>query len=248
MTAPVSALIGATAGVGRAMAEHYAVLGHDLILVASDPRDLNALRQDIELRHGVRVETHQVQFANATTTQFDQLVQALRTCPSLRVLAFPIGLSSPNDGPLTDPKLADDIWMVNFVSVLKLTQAYLHTATCEAPLRVIGFSSIATARGRSGNVVYSAAKRALESYFESLRHAYADTPVRFQLYRLGYAQSQQSFGKKLLFPVKPTSWIAQQIDRDGLNNFGSRYLPSWWWMICTLLRWLPWHIFKRLSF
>ena len=40
------------------------------------------------------------------------------------------------------------------------------------------------------NVAYSAAKRALASFFESLRHACADTGVAVQFYVLGYMDTE----------------------------------------------------------
>ena len=48
--------------------------------------------------------------------------------------------------------------------------------------------------GRSRNVAYSAAKRALASFFESLRHAFADSGVVVQFYVLGYMDTELAAG------------------------------------------------------
>ena len=48
-------VIGASAGLGRAIAERLAADGHALYLIASDPRDIAALVSDLNIRFGVKV-------------------------------------------------------------------------------------------------------------------------------------------------------------------------------------------------
>ena len=40
-------VVGASAGVGRGLAARFAAAGHDLVLVASDERDLAAMAADL---------------------------------------------------------------------------------------------------------------------------------------------------------------------------------------------------------
>ena len=62
---------------------------------------------------------------------------------------------------------------------------------------IVGFGSIAGARGRSRNIVYAAAKRGLQTYFESLRHGHLPSALRVQFHRLGFLRSNLTFGMKL---------------------------------------------------
>ncbi|MBN8483018.1 MAG: SDR family NAD(P)-dependent oxidoreductase, partial [Xanthomonadales bacterium] len=50
-------VIGASSGLGRALAVELARRGRPLLLVASDARDLDALACDLGLRFGVAVGT-----------------------------------------------------------------------------------------------------------------------------------------------------------------------------------------------
>jgi NAD(P)-dependent dehydrogenase (short-subunit alcohol dehydrogenase family) len=65
---------------------------------------------------------------------------------------------------------------------------------------IVLFSSIAAApRGR--NVVYGAAKAALEHYGRSLQHRLAGGPVRVQVYALGYVDTAMSAGQRSCSPA-----------------------------------------------
>lgn len=114
--------------------------------------------------------------------------------------------------------------------------------------RVVGFGSIAAVRGRKANVVYSASKRGLESYFESLRHLTANTGVIVQFYRLGYVETQQSFGQRLLFPVVTPEQVARDIMARAGRDFGVRFFPGFWRLIALAVAWLPWRLYKNLDF
>jgi short-subunit dehydrogenase len=112
----------------------------------------------------------------------------------------------------------------------------------------VGFGSIAAVRGRSANVVYSAAKRALESYFESLRHRLTSAKVRVQFYRLGYMDTQQSFGKRLLLPKASPEQIARDVVRNLDRDVGFTTRPRFWIAVSLIVRCLPWALFRRLKF
>jgi len=107
---------------------------------------------------------------------------------------------------------------------------------------------VAAVRGRSRNVAYSAAKRALQCYFESLRHALSDRQVEVQFYVLGYLDTNLAFGKRT--PIRRASPIrlAEYIYRRRADSFGVKHYPAIWRPICAVVRWLPWSVFRRLQF
>lgn len=55
MSRPVAIVTGASAGIGRAFAEHYAAHGHDLVVVARREERLRELAERLAARHGVAV-------------------------------------------------------------------------------------------------------------------------------------------------------------------------------------------------
>jgi short-subunit dehydrogenase len=113
---------------------------------------------------------------------------------------------------------------------------------------IVGFGSIAAVRGRTRNAAYSAAKRALASYFESVRHALRDTPVHVQFYVLGYLDTNLAFAQDTKLPRASPAKCAEHVFRRRHADAGVTYYPHYWRPICAVLRLLPWSVFRKLSF
>ena len=244
----MSALIlGASAGLGRALGRELAAKGHDLVLVARDARDLDAEAAHLHLTHGVRVQPIAAD-ASRPAALIAVLQAALGVDYEADIVLCPIGFSrSDDDCGLALPDV-EAVLATNLVAVMALLTWLLPAMQAKASGSVVGFSSVAVLRGRGSNVTYAAAKRGLESYFESLRHHLADTPIRVQLYRLGYLDTQQSFGKKLLFPKADPAIIARRVAGQLHRDTGRVTLPAYWWLISLAVRLLPWAAFRRLRF
>jgi short-subunit dehydrogenase len=224
-------VVGASAGVGRALADELARTGHDLVLVARDDRDLDALAADLSMRHGVKVTPFACDLANDDTA-FDEVISVCRgALEELVYVLFPIGTVDDGDDGLT-------AWATSeFLSELAGRRG-----------TVVFFSSIAAAAPRRRNVVYSAAKAALESYARSLRHRFAGSEVAIQVYALGYVDTTMTFGRPLLLPKADPARIAHTVVRNLDAGPQFRYLPRWWGPIVRVLSVLPWPIYRRLDF
>jgi hypothetical protein len=81
-----------------------------------------------------------------------------------------------------------------------------------------------------------------------LRHLTAGTDVRVQFFRLGYVDTQQSFGQRLLFPVVSPQQVANHVVASAHTDFGAQYYPRFWQLIALAVAWLPWPLYKRLNF
>lgn len=240
-------VFGASAGLGRYVAEAFARSGHDLLLIASDYRDLEATANDLRLRFGVRVEPCVCQ-VGTDTDWFDPLTSRIRTFGVLDALMFPIGASSEDDQGFLGLDEARRIVDINFLAVAATVSFTLPDMLRCGKGVIVGFGSVASARGRSRNVVYSAAKRGLQSYFESLRHITAGSGVRTQFFQMGYLRTQQSFGRHLLFPPADPRDLAREIVGGLHTREGVFFRPKYWRFVILVLRLLPWFVFRRLSF
>lgn len=90
---------------------------------------------------------------------------------------------------------------------------------------IVGFGSVAAVRGRSYNMSYSAAKRALESYFESLRHALSERDIRVQFYVAGFLDTNLAYGVRTHLPKADPHRLADEVVRQLGKDIGMRYFP-----------------------
>lgn len=238
-------VFGASAGVGRALARELAAKGYDLVLVSRNPDDLKAEAAHLRTRFRVAVDWVAVDASSPTAT-----VEVLRSIASdgkVKDLFFPIGMADDNDDGLLPETETTALINANLTSIAAVVSLFLAPMLKAESGNIVGFGSVAALRGRGTNVAYAAAKRGLESYFESLRFRTSFTPVRVQFYRLGYVDTHLTFGRKLLpLPMISPETVAKRVVRN-LNHDVSRFLPGFWWGIAILLRLLPWSIFRRIK-
>jgi short-subunit dehydrogenase len=238
-------VIGASAGLGRALAGCLAEAGHELVLVARDGRDLDAVSRDLSIRFGGRVS-----WIEADLTAFDpaalrdQVLQRLGGIDALFVIS---GLGDDSDrGPMADSLLRRLI-EVNYTAPISVINAFLPDLARAEPTHLVGIGSVAAIRGRSRNMVYGSAKRGLEFYFEALRHRFSQTGCRVQFYRVGFMDTTM-LGNQLPGPlvVKPET-VARAMVRRLNGPQGCTFLPRRWMLVALILRLLPWALFKRMK-
>ena len=241
MTAVV---VGASSGLGRALAVELARNGHDLLLVASDARDLAVMAADLHLRYAVRTESLAIDLA-ASANPGARILEALDGLPSPQALLLPVGMSrSDDDGSLAAAGIGQ-LLAINLHAPIAIAHALL-PALLDARGVIVGFGSIAGARGRSRNIVYAAAKRGLQTYFESLRHSHLPSALRVQFHRLGFLRSNLTFGMKLPLPAAEPEAVARTVVASlGQGSF-TRYQPRWWGLVALLVQSLPWFVFRSM--
>ena len=217
------------------------------MLVSRDRHDLAAEAAHLRLVYGVDVE-----YVAADAAQPEHLVAALRERlghdSGIRNVLFPVGASRDDDNGHLPPADCARLLAVNLGCVIHVTAAFLPELLQARQGNLVGFGSVAAARGRRTNMVYAAAKRGLASYFESLGLVTDGTGVHTQFYHLGYVATQQSYGKKLLFPTISPERVATFVVNHLNEDISGRYLPGFWWVISRLVRLVPRPVFRRLRF
>ena len=240
-------VVGASSGLGRALAEELARGGHPLVLVSSDARDLLPLASDLTVRFGAAVRT-----VAADAAEHAGLAAALdRAVPSgqpITALLFPVGAVEQGDDGRLEPELAERLVRVNLLSVSSVVGRFLPRLISQGRGTIVGFGSVAALRGRSSNVVYAAAKRSLDSYFESLRHLSEPRGLTVAFYVLGYLDTQLAYGRRLLLPKADPKRVAKRVCRALGRERGRHYVPWFWYPAAILLRAIPWAVFRRLNF
>lgn len=238
-----SFVVGASAGLGRALSEELARRGHDLVLLASDERDVLALTRDLALTHGVKTYPLAADLANidAARLRADHS-EAFGDLDNIFVVA---GFSDITDTGSLEPGLLERLIATNFTGAVRIVNAVLDDIAAQPNGHIVGVGSVAAIRARRSNIVYGASKRALEFYFEALRHRLAGSRCRVQFYRAGYMATNMLGDRTTLLPVARPERVAQAIINRMGGPSGVRYLPAWWRWVALVFRLVPWPIFRR---
>jgi short-subunit dehydrogenase len=240
-------VVGASAGVGRALAERLARNGYDLVLVARDSRDLEPTANDLSLRFGRRCTfiTADIGRADWDITSF--LSECQNRIGDIDCLMVPAGAVASDDFG-ANPEVIAGVIATNFVGPARLAAAFGRGMAERGRGSLVLFSSIAAAAPRRRNAAYSAAKAALEVYAKALRHELEPRGVKVLVIALGYVDTRQSYGMRLLFPIARPESVAEYVAGAAQHSAGKRHFPWFWFWITALLRLLPWSIYRRLSF
>ncbi len=217
-------VVGASSGLGRALASELARDGYALLLVASDRRDLDALGASLNLEHGVAVRALALDLAREADPGA-RIAATLDGMPPASALLLPIGYSREDDDLSLDASAIGQLLAVN-----------LH-----APLATVH------GKGRGRNVVYAGAKRALVSLYESLRQRYHARELRVQLYELGFMATNLTYGMTLPLPVVEPDVVARIVVRKLRSGSSRRYFPRWWALVAMLVRAMPWFVYRRMK-
>jgi short-subunit dehydrogenase len=241
-------IVGASSGLGRALSEEAARRHHNVLIVSSDSRDLAAMAASLHLQYGVEAKYLDYEFGKPLT--HDDAIKAIASAAGsfgVDVLLYPLGFAQEDDTGFLDDVSSLRLVRINFLTQVGLTTALWPALRERERASIVGFGSVAAVRGRSRNVVYAAAKRALSSYFESLRHLATGTNIRIQFYELGYLDTAQTFGKTLPLPKASTQRLARLVLKR-LDRTGGPIFYAWCWRpICIALRFAPWFIYKRIK-
>jgi short-subunit dehydrogenase len=241
-------VIGASAGLGRALSKKLAAEENNLILISRDNRDLKATASDLLILYNINVVTLPVDLS-ANTDFLSELEQKINIFGGIDGIFFPIGIVDSNDYIRHDPALLNYLNNANYVSIVNIITRFWDSLIQRQNRAVlVGFGSVASIKGRNFNVNYSASKRALLSFFESLRHAASKTNITVQFYILGYLNTNLSFGKKTVLPKAKTDILANKICQNLFKDFGITYYPRYWRIISIIIKMTPWTLFKRVSF
>lgn len=241
-------IVGASAGLGRSLAEKFASEKNDLILISSDMRDLVPLKSDLEIRFKVKIIPIEMSFKK-TPLDFTEITKSLSHLSPLDGILLPLGYSDTNDTPGLDNIITIEIFNTNLISICLILNHFLNSLK-ERKSVVIGFGSVAAIRGRTRNAIYAASKRGLESFFESLRHSTQNSNVTVQFYILGYLETNLSFSdhKTVIFKRADVNKLSDIVYENRFRDFGKTTYPKTWELVKLFLPFIPWKIFKKINF
>lgn len=238
-------IIGASSGLGREIAYEFGKNSKNVILMSRDAKDLKVLKSDIQFKHNINVEIHELDFSKLDEVK-NFISKNLDFLNRIDGILFPIGMMIENDTIKNTEEEFTSLFSANFYSVIFFISKIIDIFEIKNKGFIVGFGSISASLGRDSNIGYSCSKSALERYFEGLIVSNLKTKINIQFYKLGYLNTYLSASKKLLLPKGSPKKLAKKViknlDKKGLKT----YFPKWWVLIDYAIKIIPFVLSKNI--
>ncbi len=243
---PRAVLVGASSGIGAALAWQLAAEGYVVALLARRSDLLEALSAEINHTFG---ETRALAYAHDVTDfaavppLFQKILSDLQGIDLVIYNAgalFQVAFSEYNFEK--DKKMVD----VNLLGAM----AWLGQAAALFEQlgsgQIVGISSVAGDRGRVKNPGYQASKAGLTNYLESLRNRLTRSGVNVITIKPGFVDTAMTGGQELPMMISPEQ-AAREICSAIRKRKQTRYVPFQWAFIMLAIVLVPSFIFRRLK-
>ncbi len=248
-------IIGASSGIGAALARRLAARGYRVALVARRLDLLTQLRDELNGAAGAtsgqpvaRAYAHDVCAYDEAPALFERIVAECDPDAPLRLVIYNAGTQAKGTrgGSWT---FADERATIetNVLGAMRWLGLAADAFTAAGRGTIVGISSVAGDRGRNGNSAYMASKAALSIYLESLRYRLRARGVRVVTVKPGYVATPLTAGmrlpKALVASVDP---VAERIAQACERGTPVLYVPGYWAAIMWIVRHLPGAVMARL--
>lgn len=241
-------IIGASSGMGAALARRLAREGYLLGLVARRKDRLAALCAEINKNAGSTVALSYVHDVH----DYDEVPALLRRIVAeLGGLDLVVYASGVNFPPGLESYKFDsdrDMLEVNLVGAFAWLNPVAAMFQAAGAGSIVGISSVAGDRGRVGNPGYNASKAGFTSYLESLRNRLSRRGAHVLTVKAGFVKTDMlKAAQKVMFPISAEK-AADDIYAAIRRRKQQIYTPWFWTWIMLAVRNVPSVVFRRMSF
>lgn len=215
---PVALVTGASRGIGYAIADHLAKLGHDVFGTATSAAGAEAISQRLGPAHGVVLDVTDPASIEAAVN----FVQEHAGWPTVLV----------NNAGITKDQLLlrqrDEEWQAvidaNLTGVMRVTRAVVKGMLKARFGRLIHISSVVAATGNPGQTNYAAAKAGLEGFSRSLALEIASRNITSNVVAPGFIETDMTASlsdeqKERLMAGIPANRLGQPADVAACVSF-----------------------------
>ncbi len=240
-------VVGASSGIGEALARRLAEQGCRVALVARRAERLRAVADEINAASGderALAFPHDVLGADEVPALLQEITRAL---DGLDLAVYAAGRQHQVAFDEFDTGKDLDMLGVNLAGAV----AWLNpVAERFGRLRrgtIVGIGSVAGDRGRSANPAYNASKAALHTYLEALRNRVGRYGVRVVTVKPGFVDTPMTRGGGKLPWLISADRAAELILRAARRGAVTAYVPARWRFVMLAIRSVPSFLFKYLK-
>lgn len=240
-------IVGASSGIGEALARRLAADGARVVVVARREAELRRVIGEINAEAGEErgiAVIHDVRDAGDVPELFQEIAQRLG---GLDLVVYAAGVlpkieadeyNTDKDREMLDVNLSGAVAWLNPAAE---RFARLGRGT------IVGIGSVAGDRGRCGNPVYCTSKAGLHTYLEALRNRVAKLGVRVVTIKPGFVDTAMTRGLDGLFWLITPDRAAEIILNAANRGTVTAYVPARWRLVMTVIRSIPSFIFTKLG-
>jgi len=234
-------VVGASSGIGQAIAEELLRTGTHVALVARSGDKLQAIAQQSPER--AHVFAHDVRDYTVIPALFQQITQTLG---GLDLIVYASGAMPKVDEHEYNFTKDREILETNTLGAIAWIDEAAERFERTRMGTIIGISSVAGERGRRGTPAYCTSKAALTTFLESLRNRLTRYGVRVVTIKPGFVDTPMTHGKPGLFWLISADEAAKQILHAAARGAMTAFVPGRWRAVMFVIRSMPSWIFRKL--
>lgn len=242
------AILGATRGMGRALARQMADRGDEVCLLGRTLADVERSGGDLEAR-GTVAPVPCIECDLERPDTFGAALQAAeRALQGLDVVVVTAGIFATQAELEADASLTERLLRVDFSNTVVFCEAARARLLERGGGTLCVFSSVAGERGRKPVVLYGAAKAGLTHYLEGLDHKYRSAGLNVVTVKPGFVKTSMTSGlEPPPFAGEPEE-VARRVLRAIDRGTPVVYAPAPWRVVMAVIRSLPRAVMRRVEF
>lgn len=231
-------IIGASSGIGRALAAQLDGLGAHLILSARSKEQLDALNDELGGKHLV------YQLDITDHDMIKRTVKAVQaSIPKLDSMVFMAAVYAASELERTDPVVINQIVDVNLASAINISYAILPLLKQQGFGQIALCASVAGYVGLPAGQPYSATKAGLINFAESLR-VETDKAIDIKVINPGFVKTRMTDKNDFEMPMIITPEKAADYIVKGLQTKSFEiHFPKGFTLFLKLLRYFPYWLY-----
>ena len=248
MSATAAIVVGASSGMGEALARRLVKSGTKVALLARRGAEVERIATEINAASGGDFAfgwAHDVLEPNSIDAVWDAVETKLGK--DVGQVYFTAGIMEPVEMSEFDTDKDTRHFMVNAVGFVAWANAAAHRFIKKGFGTICAVSSVAADRGRVGKPAYGASKAGLDHFAEALRNRLWRRGITVTTIRPGFVETPMTKGLDGMFWVISADQAAEQILRAVRKRKSVAYVPGRWRLVMAAIRNVPSFVFRKLN-
>jgi len=241
-------LLGATKGMGRALARLLAERGDRLFLLEHVPEELERTARDLEIRGAEGPVNWAVCDLLKPETFTPALDAAEKELGGFDTVIVTAGLFGMQEELEADRQFAARLLAADFTNTVLFCEEARTRLLAAGGGTLCVFSSVAGERGRKPVILYGSAKAGLSRYLEGLDHKFRAEGLKTVCVKPGFVKTGMTAGlDPPPFAGEPDD-VARRVLRAIERGRPEVYVPPAWRLVMCVIRNLPRCVMRRIKF